>query len=636
LLLTGTTARTLNNHTLENAGTATWSGTFNLNSGGGAVVRNLAGATFTITGNGSWLYNQGGTQPTLENVGTLSRQVATDTALLVARLTNTGSLDVQTGTLRFGAGSTGAFQGSATVAPGAILELGGGTFVQTGTFQVTGDLLVANNGALNPAGFPLAVTGTLGTALGGSLVMTTASDSVQVGGASFTGAAGSMTTGVLRVSGDFAQSGTTTFQPSGTHRTVLMGSGTQNISFGNATNNFFRRLVVPSTSPRSIVLQTSAQVTDSLIVSGGAAATDLVGAGTSQVLTVGGVVRLTQQTSSPRLAPPVLVLSVAPSVDPIGIAGRGLNPDTTVYSGSIASLPTGVGLRYKSLRVNTSGVFTMASDTIANDLHVSGGTAAFSGTSTFLVQGKLRTSGTGILNMSNAAALVTVSDSAIFGGASTSGHLTAGLLRVLGHFRQGGGSAGAFNASGAHQTEFTGTAPQNVSMANPGTGTQSHFNQLRLTRAGGTQKLLLQSNLFAALVVDTSFGNNDSIMGTGLETLTADSIQLTATVFNNVPLVLSSPSAFLSASSLRFENMDPAVTQLTINRGVAGTSTINGITFASVPTTGKYFAVNQTATATLTVDFANPVSPAPAALTGLYTRSGSPLPTVIYGGVTLP
>ena len=64
----------------------------------------------------------------------------------------------------------------------------------------------------------------------------------------------------------------------------------------------------------------------------------MTGAGTSQRLTVGGLLTLQFSTATPRLTPPVVELSVTPNIAPLAGA---FSPDTTVFLGSIAALPTG-------------------------------------------------------------------------------------------------------------------------------------------------------------------------------------------------------------------------------------------------------------------------------------------------------
>jgi hypothetical protein len=535
--------------------------------------------------------------------------------------------------------------------------------ISLGGNVVNGDLIASGAGTIIPAGgSTTTVQDSLITIGGGTLRMDSLPNPALTvfGSARFSG--GNTTNllngGVLTVSRDFTQSvGSTAFAANGKHRVILTQGGagiTQNIAFGNAGTSFFRRLEIPSTVTRNVVLQSDVLVSDSLLVLGGAAPTDVIGAGTTQRLRVNGVLRVTQQTASPRVAPPVLELAAYPSVDSIFTAGRGVNPDTAVFFPGVTVFPDGTPMRYKSVRIVNNAVMTYNTggfaDSLLGDLVIDGSsTFALTG-GTLVVSGKLRTVSSGVLRMQTAGTELTVRDSAVFAGASTNGQLTNGFLRLRGHFVQAGGNAAAFSATSAHQTEFAGNPTgagvvQNVSMANPGTGTAlSHFNQMRLTRASSglslNVKMNLLTNVQAALVVDTSAGQNDSILGTGTVTLTTDSMQLQNTVFNNARLVLSSNNAFISASSLRFENMNSTVTYFTVNRNGAGSSTIGGMNFATVPTgAGRYFAVNQNAAGVVyTLTFNGTLNPATGAgISGLYTRtSAGTLPTVVWAGVTNP
>ncbi|HVM42401.1 MAG TPA: hypothetical protein VMT77_02790, partial [Gemmatimonadales bacterium] len=425
---------TLQNATVLLAGSGTWSGTAPLSSGSGAVIRILPGANLALTGAGNYQYNLGGTASLLDNQGTLISAVSGSPGAFTvsAQVSNSGSGGIQVNgdTLRLTGGFSGTFPGVIGVTNGSTLELGGSsTYTLASPLNLGGNLLVSG-GTLALNGKPTSVSGTFATTGGGVLQMTSATDSLFVGGnASFGGGStsGLLTAGTLVVDGDFAQiAGAAAFAPSGAHHTVLDGTGTQNVSFANPTTSFFQRLLLPAIT-HNVVLQTNVQVTDSMTMQGGGGAATLTGAGTSQRLTVGGLLRLIQSTASPKLTPPVLELSVTPVV---GSTPGTMSPDTTVYLGSIATLPTGGGIAYKSVRVNTTD--TLASPggvTYNGDLIVSGG-AYRMGAGTDSVGGFLRTEGTGALLMVAivAAPTLAVRDSAVFaGGPSTT--LTGGAMR---------------------------------------------------------------------------------------------------------------------------------------------------------------------------------------------------------------
>ena len=347
-----------------------------------------------------------------------------------------GGITVLTGTLTLAGGSGASFGGSPSLNTGS-LALGGGTFtltsnlnaLGTGTLQVSGGSLVLN-------GHTASVGGSFTTSGGGGLSMTNTADSLLVtGAATFGGSSGFLSAGVMTVGGNFSQTtAANAFAAAGSHRTILNGTGAQNISFANPTTSFFRRLELPAIA-HTVTLQTNVQVTDSLTMFAGPVAATMNGAGTSQRLTIGGRLTMQIQTSSPVLTPPVVELSVAPTIN-----GGTFSPDTTVFLPGIAALPTGGGIAYKNVRVATGSVFTAPGSNVTfnGSVIISSGTFAFTA-ATDSIGGFLRTEATGALSMTGtvAAPTIAVRDSAVFaGGASTS--LSAGLLRIYGNFVQRG------------------------------------------------------------------------------------------------------------------------------------------------------------------------------------------------------
>jgi len=528
-------------------------------------------------------------------------------------------------------------------------SIGSATFAANTTLP---NDLVLNSGGFNLSGRKITVTGNFRTEQSGSLVMTNAADSLLVtGNASFGGGiSNNLTAGLITVGGNFTQTvNSQAYAPSGTHHLTLNGTGTQTISFANpgaALSRFDVVEIAGSGASRNIVLQTNVAVNDSLIMqSGGFIGADLVGAGTTQRLTVAGVIRVASGTTSPRLAPPVLEMSVTPNVDPIGIVGKGVEADTIVFLGSLATMPINSGLHYNHVRVSTTGALAIASDTITGDLDIAAGTASFTG-GTFQIGGRLRTRATGVLRMQGVATapIVVVTDSAIFAGASTAGVLNDGTLRLLGHFVQAGGNTAAFQASAAHVTLFANATRRNITMTNAGTGaTNSRFGQLFLDRlVGGVSQAVsvgLQTSIQAGMIRDTGnlAAQADSILGaTGL-TVTADSASANNLVFDRAPLTLSSGSAAVVFNNVRFQNMDPTTTFLTMFRNVSIQATMNNINFASVHTSGRYFAANTVGVGgpgIFTFVTSLPVSFTSAALD--YSRTGATLPTVNWNGVTNP
>jgi hypothetical protein len=123
--ITSSTAKFLG-RVLENWGTGSYSGSnlqFFVDVGAG-VLSNLAGASFTVTGEGDfWLWNSGA--HAFNNAGTFTKQGAGTTSdFSGVAFNNTGTVDVQSGTLSLlGGGSNG---GTIDVAAGSILELASG------------------------------------------------------------------------------------------------------------------------------------------------------------------------------------------------------------------------------------------------------------------------------------------------------------------------------------------------------------------------------------------------------------------------------------------------------------------------------------------------------------------------------
>jgi len=128
--------------TINNASMVTWTGTGQVRGGGsgpGSVFNNLAGATFNIRDNSSWIGNAfGGTPTTFNNSGTIIKSDSSGTATLQVRFNNTGgTINVQSGTLALplGGNSTG---GTFTTANGANLNFSGGTHSFSGAYSGSG------------------------------------------------------------------------------------------------------------------------------------------------------------------------------------------------------------------------------------------------------------------------------------------------------------------------------------------------------------------------------------------------------------------------------------------------------------------------------------------------------------------
>jgi hypothetical protein len=112
-------AETLDGRTLTNAGTATWAGGGGFSQVDGATFVNQMNATFTIDNGVTWSSDGTGT---FANAGTLTELADGGSTTLQAAIDNTGSVQVQQGTLSLQGG--GIVGGSYLVLAGAALTFG--------------------------------------------------------------------------------------------------------------------------------------------------------------------------------------------------------------------------------------------------------------------------------------------------------------------------------------------------------------------------------------------------------------------------------------------------------------------------------------------------------------------------------
>jgi hypothetical protein len=127
-------AKSLSQRTLVNAAATTWSAG-QVNTGAVANFVNAAGATFTNTFDGNWLYNLGGGLSTFTNQGTFHKSAGAGTTTISSALNNSGTVNVSAGTLSLvGGGANGA---AFVVAAPATLEFSSAYALNAGT-TITG------------------------------------------------------------------------------------------------------------------------------------------------------------------------------------------------------------------------------------------------------------------------------------------------------------------------------------------------------------------------------------------------------------------------------------------------------------------------------------------------------------------
>jgi len=178
VMLTGDRSRgVLGGHTVELAGTTTQVGTGGISVGQGARLRNLGTWLDAAAGNVGIGNFNGGATPLFENVGTFTKTSAFVTEIGNGlNFINTGTLDVQAGTLRISDNAT-LTAGQIKIASGAMLDLARGSIALSGTVQNAGTL-----------------------ALTGATVLVTDSATVQGGLTTFKGVMAN--TGQLRMTGN--------------------------------------------------------------------------------------------------------------------------------------------------------------------------------------------------------------------------------------------------------------------------------------------------------------------------------------------------------------------------------------------------------------------------------------------------
>jgi hypothetical protein len=172
----GISAKHLDQHILDNAGTTTWTDSH-------AFLSNGA----TINNSGTWhvqdtvgLVYAAGAVSTLNNSGTLVKTAGSGITQMEVSFYNSGAVEVETGTLRLGRFGSGNSSGSFTVAPGATLDFWG-THVLDGSSSLTGggevdvsDGTTTISGTYNITG-TTRVSGGTANLVGGTITVTTVS-----------------------------------------------------------------------------------------------------------------------------------------------------------------------------------------------------------------------------------------------------------------------------------------------------------------------------------------------------------------------------------------------------------------------------------------------------------------------------
>lgn len=419
--------------------------------------------------------------------------------------------------------------------------------------------LVVTFGALDVDGVA-SINGDLVMNANGWLRMQQPSDTLTVNGnvqAAGNSPISQLTSGVLAVNGNFAQTqvGASSFNPEPAHKTRIIGPGAL-VQFTAVASNRFGSLEFATSG---------AQITSGANVSGDVIVRSTSGPVTGtigQTIVVNGGL---YDTTGGRWQVPVTRFNNAEPALPALLA---TNVELMGTFTAQEDMSFGAGLTVASL-----------AEFVPNGNRVS-------------VIGPFATQGDGRVRMTNTADTLSLSGSATFGGGSTAGLLTAGMLELHGDFAQSG-SPSSFSASGTHQTWFHGMADQQVGFANPGTGAgASHFNDVGLAMGSEGASAVLVSDVWAdgrlMTIPSTSRRLSASPTRRVIHSRGAD-IQFNI-FFDNVGWALVDGAAMSPINGVTFENMDPSQAQFSIARS-GGTVPIAGPEFTTVPVASQYLLV---------------------------------------------
>jgi hypothetical protein len=219
LAINGSSNLGMDTRTLTNAGTGTWSGTANLFLGNGATFNNASGATFTVNNDQS--VNAFGTSAVINNAGTFTKSPSSNTTTINIRFNNTGTVNVNSGTLVLGGG--GSATGSFIVASGKTLNFAGFAYLLDVGSSVTGAGSVIFSGGVNDIAGTYNTTGA--TSVTGGAVNFYANANTGTFTTASTVSIGPGTTFSI-ASGDYTQ----------TAGTTTLNGGTITVAAGNKVN----------------------------------------------------------------------------------------------------------------------------------------------------------------------------------------------------------------------------------------------------------------------------------------------------------------------------------------------------------------------------------------------------------------
>jgi hypothetical protein len=360
---------------------------------------------------------------------------------------------------------------------------------------------------------------------------------------------------VLRVGGTFSVGGShgDNFTATGDFKVILNGTAPQTLSFccgSSATMRRFAHLEIANAA--GVTVHNHTYVSGNVTITEGA----VTGANAGAAMTIAG--------------------------DLIDAVGDRWQVPTTFFAGS-PRLPA---------KLRTNAVFT-GKALIQDDFALTGnvtihGQVDLNGRKVTLTGDLNIPCGpcTGLLIMDHPDGALSVGRDVNFDGASTTGKLTAGTLRVARTFNIGGSNGTNFAPSLEHTVVFNGTIPQTYSSC---CGTKP-FRHVQLANPAGVvlnNDVSVSGTLRAAgvapvLPVVTGQGKNLTPAGLDVNGLILDHVALT---LNDAQI-----DAF---DNVTFRNYSPAATQLTLNYSTVNMA-FSGLQFLTAPTSGVYIRANDT------------------------------------------
>jgi fibronectin-binding autotransporter adhesin len=558
----------------------------------------------------------------------------------------------------------GSLTGGGSMTNGGPEMRGAGKILQmadVGSLLVTGSILLQSdlditNGDLTitgvPAhfdvnGFNVTISNGLFLSNSGTMQMTASGAAVTVGGDAFFDGGplnGLMTQGVLAVQGNFTQANTSTqnsFRANGL-QVLLNGTAQQTITMADSLQSFFGDLVLANTTG-GILMNSLARVVGDLTVNSGVTVNAVdVSVNGDGLDVLGNVTTASGSTLAMGRLYVVGSLSVAGTWNQAAVIFQGpsqsapILPYQSVFiqAGNVTFAPGPVAMN--TLTVSAAGTLNLGGrTTVTGDVFVTAGTLK-PNNNTIAIGGALNVQTTGILIMQNPLDSVLVTGFAGFGGASSIGQLTNGVLRVGGSFAQTAGTSNtSFAASGSHKTILGAAAVRVINMASPGTGgTGSHFGNLDVTAGSGGINLV-NDIVIDGVLISVPTGLTPQINGGG-KTVTAISLGIstaltTSLILNNAPLIVDEQGTIQAQTFNRASFTGFPASATLVDMNLVGTTvtprpvTFNNVTFqTSVTNLYARLVSSNSQFVTVTMQSANDPTGGPS-------KSNPPFGTTVNG-----